>query len=142
MDISGEERTIIEIRSRFYEVLEGTKAWYSFLARINLPVLYSTCLTGLSLFSWLSTLTTKNQAFHLAVSTFVLWILVALCTIAALIFVGLGISKLQKRFFPIGDFAFGQGYNRYKLNEKIRWGVIVASFLTLAISIAIAFLIR
>ncbi len=49
-------------------------------------------------------------------------------------------NKLREKFFPIATFAIGQGKERYELEEKIRWSIIVALVVSvLASLIAVKF---
>jgi hypothetical protein len=55
----------------------------------------------------------------------ILAIMTILATLAVIYVILWGGSKFQKRFFPVGTFAIGQGQERYRVDELWRWGALI-----------------
>ncbi len=60
--------------------------------------------------------------------------------VGALCFVGWLIWRLHSRFFPRAFFALGQGTDRYKFDDNIRWVVIIGLPLAVFASLVATFL--
>ncbi|CAM5225897.1 hypothetical protein [Alishewanella longhuensis] len=133
IDIDGSETVVTNLYDDISDILDGTKPWYSRLTKIDFfYVIGFVFWAGFTCFDTDESpekVTTTKQA-------------IAATTIAGLLFAVLaviwGLNKLRHRIFPIAYFAIGQGLQRYELDEKIRWGVIVAFVISISSSTVFA----
>ena len=51
-----------------------------------------------------------------------------------------GLNRLRRRFFPNAVYAIGRGVERYELDERIRWVVIVGFVISVLASLLVAFM--
>lgn len=144
ISLRGEENVVLSMRTYVSDAVDGMRAWYFGISRIDffyfrLTILIAIMLliiliASFPLFQIMSPAntpqpaTTNNKALEL------LAICMAIIGItAAAIW---AISWLQKRFFPVSTFAIGQGLSRHKHNEQVRWVVIVGFAVGVVASLA------
>ena len=123
--IRASEQLGSEIKDKISDILDGTKPWYSFLARENSLLFLILTVVVVFLSRLLETLET------LAVKILV--------TIPLGIIMGLIARRLVEPWFwlfPVGYFALGQGEHRYEIGEKVRWGIVIAFVVSFAASMA------
>ena len=124
--ISGDESDIGSLRHQILDVLEGARAWYSPVCKVDFSLVFG-CLV---VFSWLvlrfavgDSNSSEGVPWEIA---FQAAVLLSACLIV-LIFVSIGLHRLQERYFPKGMFALGQGHRRYKTDDKVRWIIFVGA---------------
>lgn len=124
ISINAEEKISAEIKDGIFDILAGTKPWYSFFARRSFcfPVFFAIC-TYLGLLLVRQRLTEEPLPHDF--SPFV--------TIAMLIILTWGIAgaieKLRLSLFPLQYFALGQGEKRYtnaELGRRIAVGLLAS----------------
>ena len=105
--------------------------WYSFAARLNLAyvglILYF--LLAITLALWISK---KAEQKAISLSVDAKSIAVGVLIVSALAGLVWGYVRFHEHFFPSISFNIGQGVERYKLGEKVRWGVIASVISVLA----------
>ena len=127
---SGDDETVTKIGDQIPEIIDGLKPWYSVITRLDL---YWVCFLIVFLFSFFVFLMAPESeskgplSFEQALRL--------LFILAGVLFAGFFAYKYVNGFknniFPIGCFALGQGKERYEMQEKIRWSVVVALIISL-----------
>lgn len=122
--IHGEESKVSELRTKILDVIESTKAWYSWLSKFDLFYFWMPLfiISGI-IFNLTNVTKSSSEALPLKAAILGLVILVSIVGIISLLI--WGTSFLKKRFFPISAFSIGQGESRVHHLEQIRWVVIV-----------------
>lgn len=133
ISVTGDEMRGSFLKERFREITDGTKAWYSRIAMaldsdilaIVLATLWTVFL--LSAFAYLRANSPPPSDPTPVVPPYIV-ALVAVATLAitAVPLIGLAslIRWLQRALFPRAYFAVGQGEERYKVKDKLRWGLL------------------
>lgn len=142
------EQVGAEIKDKIYDILDGTKPWYSALTRVDFTGLVPTIL-----FMYLLLYIFYYIIFNLYISNppagtleaspkkglesyIFIFLLPILLVLGFIVYsITQKLNKLWSWLFPIGYFALGQGKHRYEIAEKIRWGVIIAFVVSLAASV-------
>jgi len=82
--------------------------------------------------------TPNSNALELVQSIKIIVIVLSVFGIIALSIWGL--NRLRGIYFPFASFAIGQGLERYRVQENVRWGVVIAFVVSLAASTVFAVL--
>jgi hypothetical protein len=112
VSLQGEERDVMSLRSDLTDIIHGMRAWYSPIAVIRESSIWFAAfgvLVAFALFHQNEKMTPALLATGLACAA-AIW----------------AYSRIQRRCFPYATFRIGQGEERHRLGENIRWGVIVA----------------
>ena len=142
IQIETSEQECLEVKDKIFDVLDGTKPWYSFLARADSFRLFEfLLLTSLVVSGYFSlsrllgmSVTSKEIALGNFIHLFNLMVVLGIIGGAIMIFTAKRLNKLRSWIFPVSCFAFGQGEQRYETKEKARWGIIIAFLVSLAAS--------
>ena len=138
--ISGPEETVLAVRERISELLDGMRPWYSLISRVD----FFFVVSGVAFFAWLvlqgmSTGSASGKAMTFSQASVAAILLIAiLCGVGLLIWIS---NRLRNRYFPTAAFAIGQGQRRFEVDEKIRWAVIIGFGVSLFASLVAAFLL-
>ena len=128
IDIIGREDVVSRLKENVLDVLSGMRPWYNWIARVNLLITFTIVLIFLFIiltififFEWIpvSDSAPSNSGI---VKGNAISILIPLSTLLCL----LGLHRFRGFLFPKIVFAIGQGESRFKLLEKIRWGVVIS----------------
>ncbi len=143
IQIEAAEQAGLEIKDKICDILDGTKPWYSALTRVDF-----TGIVFIFLFSFLLTYTAGSLymisngltwASEVSIKTgpeyYILYFFVLLLFGFTVYSTGQRLNKLWSLLFPVAYFAIGHGEHRYKILEKVHWGIIIASVVSLAASI-------
>ncbi len=135
------EGDVSRLRDDLSDVVAGTKAWYSGVSRINLGIVLMATFGFLWVVAQIvavgSTRTdpkpsvTVERAFVLAADL--------VLVLAGFMLVCWLINHLHSRYFPRATFALGQGVDRFELDDKIRWVVLIGFFVSVFASLVVAF---
>ena len=128
IDITGREGVASRLKEKVLDVLSGMRPWYSWIASVDLLTTFAIVfiipfiiLPIFILFEWIpvsdSPPSNSGSVKGSAISTLFL--------LSTLLCFG-GLHRLRGFLFPKIVFAIGQGESRFKLLEKIRWGVIIS----------------
>jgi|SRR3990172_4862887 len=140
MSISGPESSVLAIRDRLGEVLDGMRPWYSPISRVD----FFYIVTGALFFAWLVFQGMSTGSASGKAMTFGQASTAAAVLIAFLFGVGMfiwALNRLRSRFFPVAAFAIGQGQGRFNFDEKLRWVVIVGFGVSVFASLVATFLL-
>ncbi|MDP2562969.1 hypothetical protein [Psychrobium sp. 1_MG-2023] len=127
---SGDDDTVTKVGDQIPEIIDGLKPWYSVITRIDL---YWVCLTifGLIAFFVLLMVPESESKDPLSFEEALRALLIMAGLVFGVFFAYKYVNAFKKAIFPIGCFALGQGKERYEVQEKIRWGVVVALIISL-----------
>ena len=139
IDITGGEDVVSRLKEKVLDVFSGMRPWYSWIAFADLGAIF---LIGYFMlffifqisiwFEWTPVLDSPPSASSKARGTVIgtLFLLVVL--------LGLwGFHRLRGFLFPKLVFTIGQEESRFKLLEKIRWGVVITFGVSLAASLVV-----
>ena len=142
--IRAREQLISEVKDKMSNILDGTKPWYSFLARLGSSLLAA--LTWVVLWflcrPWELSETLRLpvwETLRLPVwlpFVVLLGFMILLGTVI-ITYVDRGLRKPWSWLFPMGYFALGQGEQRYEIGERIRLGIIIGLPISLAASVLV-----
>mgnify|MGYP006951097362 CR=1 FL=1 len=140
ISLRGEENAVSSMRTYVSDAVDGMRAWYSRIARIDFFYIWFPIFMVLFL---LAQIMSPSGTPHPAMPLKKALELVAISTavigsIAAVIW---AIAWLRKRFFPAATFAIGQGLSRHQHNEQVRWVVIVGFVVGVGASLAATILL-
>ncbi|CAJ1792340.1 hypothetical protein [Aeromonas veronii] len=122
---SGDDEIVAKAAPEIPEIINGLKPWYSKASRIDILFLLGILLTiGGALISLMLPESDKKKAATLMEA-------ITLLGITTLFFISVyyihkALTALKNSVFPIATFAIGQGLQRYNVQEKVRWGVVVS----------------
>lgn len=140
VSISGDEITVLRLRDRIAEILDGMRPWYSPISRVD----FFYIVGGALLLAFLVLQGVTSGSSSQKTLTFAQAAGAAVIVIAFLILVGSliwALNRLRDRFFPITVFAIGQGQVRFEFDDKIRWVVIVGFGVSVFASILVTLLL-
>ena len=142
INVNGREDVVSRLREEVLDIAIGMRPWYNWIACANLVKIFAVgfyallfiALISISL-EWLPGSNSPPSDSEIGkgkaiASLFILGVLLCLWAI----------HWLRGFLFPKGFFTIGQGVSRFNLLEKIRWGVIVSFFVSLAAGFVIAIL--
>jgi hypothetical protein len=117
------------VRDRVVELVKEARPWYAPVARFDGFVIFCSFVALLFLVASILPPAPKpppatsaaEQAQRVAIS---------LAWAAGFILAMLAAYQLRVRYFPVSTFALGRGEQRFDLDEKVRWSVIVATALS------------
>lgn len=143
ININGNEQVVSRLYDEVADILESTRPWYSritkfnFFYAISFPVLFS--IIVMLLYN-LDKTKGVEQSVNIGRAILITAVSISIFTILALIIWGL--NKLRSKYFPFAYFALGQGEERYKVDEKIRWCILVGFVVSFTASIFVAVILR
>ncbi len=122
---SGIDDVITRFSDSCEEIIDGLKPWYSRLCKLDFfYIIGGIAFIGFMLLRIMVPDSPKEAPTELSRAIEILSILSAI--FAALWFAIWGLNKIRAKCFPIATFAIGQGKERHRVIENIRWGVVVA----------------
>lgn len=141
ISLSGPEREGSELKNELKDVIDGTRAWYSFAtSTLSSPAIYGilTAVWLMYLYYLIRISTADSPQSTLDATTFPVFLLLAVAATAIafgpVLLLVIGLGRLQGWLFPGAYFALGQGEKRYETKDRIRWisvalipGIIVSS---------------
>ncbi|MDP5133187.1 MAG: hypothetical protein NWQ54_20085 [Paraglaciecola sp.] len=136
---TGEDRAITSFGDNITEVIDGLKPWYSTISKLEFfYIIGFICWFSFALLNIMIPDTPNNEPIELANGVKI--ILAGFGMIAAIVFSIWGLNRLRSVCFPVASFAIGQGLERHRVQENIRWGVVVAFVVSLFSSTVFAVL--
>lgn len=127
VDFISSEDSVYTLQRNTLDIITGMCPWYSILARINSPYGFSfvfaimyVALRVMSLFVY------KVQNIIVPLIVFILTLMIVIL-----------LSKLCQFLFPPAAFKIGQGKSRFKVKERIQWGIVISSLVSLATGLII-----
>lgn len=141
--ISGTEQVVSKLYSDVRDALDGMRPWYSMLTRFKSGYVFAfVCFFALVVLSLTnSSQKSKNIKLNITAGKIILALLIVGIIVASIIFLAWLLNKVHERYFPVATFALGQGEERYRLAEKVRWVIVVGFIVSLSASLLVAFFI-
>lgn len=145
INAEGKEDTVVKFYEDISDVVDGIKPWYSKITNIDFFHFLWFLIVILNLIVTFGI----NKNSHIKLNAFLEMnaFQINLIGIAILVFSGLLIllstmfNKLKLRFFPVGFFALGQGEQRYRIDEKVRWSIAISFFVSAFASLIVSFFV-
>lgn len=132
LSIRGEEQEATVTRARILDSFAGMRAWYSPIATLDLKVVWLVVFVVFTLVIQLMSPGGASRRPDRTFSDAVQALGIAVLYVAPVVAVILAISSLKARYLPMVSMAIGQGHRRYKIDEQIRWTVVVGLLVGLA----------
>lgn len=135
-EADGPEDVVLTLKDSFLRQISRCKAWYDRFARLDLfDLMYGIGFAVLFIFMLLFAIgligseeaKTSNDDSR---SELIGW-LIGIGFWASLAFVGLIISKIREKLFPVASFFWGDAAEHHLLLEKIRWTVVIGFIVSL-----------
>ena len=142
IDIKGREDVVSRLRDEILDIVAGMRPWYSWIARADLVTIFGIVYLTLFfifqisiLFEWISVsdspASTSSKAKGTAIGT-----LFGICFLLSL----WGLHRFRGFLFPRIVFTIGQEESRFKILEKVHWGVVIAFFVSLVAGLVLLIL--
>jgi hypothetical protein len=122
-----DEGDVPRTRDDLRHVLDGTKAWYSGISRIDLGYVLMGCLAILWLVSSIAVGDRLGARASVPIGRAVVLALELVLVISGIGVVCWLVHRLHRRYFPRAMFAIGQGTDRFDVDDKMRWAVIIGA---------------
>jgi hypothetical protein len=136
---TGEDKAITSFGDNINEIIDGLKPWYSIVSKLDFfYIIGFVCWFAFMLLDIMTPDTHNNKAIELAHGIKIILALLGILTSIALSIWGL--NRLRSFYFPFASFAIGQGLERHRVQENVRWGVVVAFVVSLSASTVFAVL--
>ncbi len=130
---------VSRVKEDLLDVLDGTRAWYSAISRINL---FYVLLGAIFLLYLVVSIALPDRAEPRAGVALGRAIILAVEFLAILAGIGAAcwlIYRLHARYFPLAVFALGQGADRFEVDDKVRWVVVIGLVVSVFGSLVVAF---
>jgi len=137
--LSGSEQLISRLHDDIIDILDGTRPWYSRLSKIDFFYVISFLVwPAFAIANILQPENSNPPKVELTIELTL--IIVAVVTVASALIIMLAwlLNKFRARFFPIATFAIGQGEERYRTDDKIRWTILIGFLVSLSASLVVA----
>lgn len=144
IDFKGPEDTVFILKEETLDIIAGIRPWYNvisnFKAHMAISFILGIILGIINVFWIQSALGYKIE--DMSFITFLRKVMPINIMITGIIFVTLYafLRKPYKYLFPQAVFLIGQGESRFKHQQKVSWGVIIAFLVSLTAGLIIAIL--
>lgn len=143
VSIRGDEQDVIIMKNKIIDSVSGMRAWYSPLATVDRYIIGGLICGILILVLRLMTPSTTDKQTERSLIEAILEVGAFLLFFITPVFIVLvGIIKLHARYFPIVSILIGQGKQRYRIDEQVRWTVVIGFIVSLTASAIYALLSR
>lgn len=141
---SRREDGLLKLKNDILDIVDGLRPWYGFFSTFEyhyflLQSAFLLCMVlygGLTLLAFLGWLPKPgNGNAELRITAIAALVLSSPLMLALLTSIVVGWTK--GFLAPRGVFAIGQGKSRFDLQEKIRWGVVIAFVVSIAAGLVI-----
>ena len=134
---SGPEDAIVIWRFKIVEILDGLRPWYRAITKIDFSnVMFTVMVLLWIVISMMSMGAASPKSVSFAEAAKATGILVAFFGLVTI--VSTTLNRLRDRYFPMAFFAIGQGEERFRTDENVRWVVIVGFVVSTISSLLIA----
>lgn len=135
-----EESELSQVRGELRDALDGTKAWYSAISRIDVPNVIFASFFLLWLVMSIAWGGPSEPAREVGLGQAVTLALQVVVLLAGIGVACWAVWGLHRRYFPRAFFALGHGAERYKVDESVRWAVLIGLVVSMFGSLVVAFL--
>ena len=134
-----EDGEILQGYEDLKDTIDGTRAWYSFISRVNIGLVFLVCLGVLWIVGKIALGDAPGPRPGVELGQAVVQAALVLGFFGALGLFGWALWRLHARYFQQAFFALGQGAERYRIDDKVRWVVIVGFLISVFGSLVVAF---
>ena len=123
IDITGREDVVSRLKEEVLDVVTGMRPWYNFMFDSKVGTIITTVfgmILGASLVFGSEIKDISFITYLRDVGPIYLMVAVLFLCLTSLF------CQLREHLFPQIVFTIGQGQSRFKLLEKVRWGVVIA----------------
>ena len=120
IDIRGKEDFCLDMKNRISGIVEQIKPWYSFLSHNNYKMFI---VSYIFLYLIIRFLIYDNMVEYINIDNI---FIDALIIVSMIFFILILLARLRSSFFPSSYFALGHGKERYKIADRVRWGIIIS----------------
>lgn len=136
---TGEDNVVTKFGDNIAELIDGLKPWYAFISRLDFfYIIGFVCWIAFMLLDIITPDSPNDKTVEVAQGIKIVLILLGILSGISLSIWGL--NRLRSIYFPFSSFAIGQGKERHRVQENVRWGVVVAFVVSLAASTFFAML--
>ena len=121
------------------DAIDGTRAWYSLISRVNIGIGYLAFLGVLWFVASIALGDPPGPRRGVELGQAVLLAAQVLGFFGAVGLFGWVLWRLHARYFPQAFFALAQGAERYRVDDNMRWVVIVGLVISVFGSLVVAF---
>lgn len=130
---SGDDDLITRFGDSLQETIDGLKPWYYLICKINFFFIIGVVIfIGMMLLNIMVPDKPRDNPVELSKAIEILSIIFG--SIGVLWLSVWGLNKIKSYCFPIATFSIGQGKERHRIRENIRWGVVVAFIVSFSAS--------
>ena len=132
INVNGREDVVSRLKEDILDIVTGMRPWYDIVYNSKVSITISFIFGMISMLWILSALGYKIGEIGLI--NFLRDVM-PIQLIASIMFVVVWWFLLKKPYgylFPQASFLIGQGKSRFKTLEKVRWGVVIAFFVSFA----------
>ena len=134
-----EDGEILQACEELRDSIDGTRAWYSFISRVDVGIGFLASVGVLWLVVNIALGDPPGPRRGVELGQAVLLAAQVLGFLGALGLFGWVLWRLHARYFPRAFFALGQGTERYQVDDNMRWVVIVGLVVSVFGSLVVAF---
>ena len=142
INVNGREDVVSRLKEEILDIIAGMRPWYDVFARLDLFTIIGVGFLILLfifsifiLFEWIPVAdspSSDSKNVKGSALSIVFWLIISL---------GLwGFYRLRGILFPRAVFTIGQGESRFRILEKVRWGVVIAFFVSFAAGLVLLIL--
>lgn len=141
----GSDEFVTSTLESISEIVDGLMPWYGRISRFDFW--YPITFVWFGYFGYLmSKVRVKDSPSDESASTteFLDFLVVSAVVIGALVFPFLAssaINKLRSNYFPIAEFALGQGVRRLDVKEKVRWTIVIGFIVSVVASVIVGLVV-
>ena len=121
IDIKGEEKFCLDMKNNILEIVEQIKPWYSFLSYKNFSIMFVSYIFVYLLVRYFIYDNIIN--IYIKIDNVLIYVSII---VSMTFFVLVVLAWLRSLFFPSSYFALGHGKERYKIADRVRWGIIIS----------------
>lgn len=136
---TGEDGAVTKFGDNITELIDGLKPWYAIISKLDFfYIIGFVCWIAFILLDIITPDSPNDKAIEITQGIKIIFILLGGLGVISLFIWGL--NRLRNIYFPFSSFAIGQGKERHRVQENVRWGVVVAFIVSLAASTVFAML--
>ena len=122
IDVAGREDVVSRLKEEILDIVIGMRAWYNFTFNFKVGMIISIVL-GMIIGAFLAA---SHEGKDISFITYLrdvgpIYLMLA----GPFVFFVFLFLQLREHLFPQVVFTIGQGQSRFKLLEKMRWGVVI-----------------
>lgn len=135
-----EDGEILQKSEELKDTIDGTRTWYSLISRVDMGAGFIACLVVLWFVLDIAVGDPPDPRVGVGLGRAVFLTVQLMGFFGVIGLFGWVLWRLHARYFPRAFFALGQGAERYKDDEKMRWVVIIGFAISVFGSFVVAFL--